>query len=65
VLFADAGQAGVLGSLSRQPLLVGGGVGLSALAGLIRLDLSRRLTSHAAFNSRGGWRVDLVFGAVR
>ncbi len=65
VLFADAGQAGALGSLSRQPLLVGGGVGLSALSGLVRLDLSRRITSHPIFNSRGGWRVDLVFGAVR
>ena len=65
VLFIDAGQAGPFNDLTRQPVMVGGGVGLSALAGLIRLDLSRRLVDQPALRARGGFRVDIVFGAAR
>jgi hypothetical protein len=65
VFFVDAGQAGPLNDLRRQPAMVGGGIGVSALSGLVRLDFSRRLTDHPSLRSGGGFRADLVFGAVR
>jgi hypothetical protein len=65
VLFVDAGQAGPIDQLGDLPVMVGGGAGVSALGGLVRLELSRRLTDHPALRAAGGWRVDLVFGAPR
>lgn len=60
ILFLDAGQAGRLETLDTQKVLVGGGVGVSFFRGLVRLDLA-----HAITPDPGGFRVDLVFGAVR
>jgi hypothetical protein len=60
VLFLDAGQVGSVDGLLDERVLVGAGVGISALRGLVRLDLSAPLSSGAS-----GLRVDLVFGAPR
>ncbi|NNG16174.1 MAG: hypothetical protein HKM89_06795 [Gemmatimonadales bacterium] len=60
VLFMDAGQVGPADGLFDERVLVGAGVGISALRGLVRLDLSAPLSSGAS-----GLRIDLVFGAPR
>ncbi len=60
VLFIDAGQVGELDGLFGQRVLVGGGIGVSALRGLARLDLSVPLSPGGS-----GLRIDLVFGAPR
>lgn len=60
VMFLDAGQAGPLNGLFGEDLLVGGGVGVSVLKGLIRLDLSHPIT-----HNETGLRFDLVFAAPR
>jgi hemolysin activation/secretion protein len=62
VLFVDAGQATVRRAPGSPPVLVGGGVGLSALNGLLRLDLSHPVTPRPAGS---GLRLDLIFGAAR
>lgn len=62
VVFADAGQAGRLDSLTRSRVLIGGGAGLSFLNGLLRLDLSHPITPRPAGT---GLRLDLVFGGRR
>ncbi|HEY3434916.1 MAG TPA: hypothetical protein VGK41_04625, partial [Solirubrobacterales bacterium] len=60
VLFIDAGQAGPRQEFFAREVLVGGGGGLSFFGGLMRLDLSFRLTP-----SGGDPRFDIVFGAAR
>jgi hypothetical protein len=60
VLFLDAGQAASFDDLLSTKALVGGGVGVSALRGLIRFDLSRRLTG----GSGRKLRFDLVIGTL-
>jgi hemolysin activation/secretion protein len=44
VIFIDAGQAAELSGLFSSRALIGGGVGLSLLNGLLRLDFSRPLS---------------------
>jgi hypothetical protein len=60
VLFADAGRASAAADLFSGQVLVGGGVGVSMLRGLVRVDVSRRLSPDVA-----GLRLDLLIGAVR
>jgi hypothetical protein len=60
VLFVDAGRASAAGDLFSGRVLVAGGVGLSVLGGLVRFDLSRRLSPDVA-----RLRFDVVIGAVR
>jgi hypothetical protein len=60
VVFVDAGRAAGVDDLFSGQVLVGGGVGLSLLGGLVRFDLSRRLSPDVA-----RLRFDLVIGAVR
>jgi hypothetical protein len=60
VVFLDAGRASPAGSLFSGRVLVGAGAGLSLLGGLMRFDLSRRLSPDVA-----RVRFDLVIGAVR
>lgn len=60
VLFLDAGQAGRPSQLFNTEPLVGGGVGLSFLRGLSRLDFSFPLAGPGQ-----GMRFDLVFLAPR
>jgi hypothetical protein len=60
VLFADAGQAGRTVDLFSSTALLGGGAGLELLRGLIRLDLSRPISPHAA----GKLRFDLVLREI-
>lgn len=45
VIFGDVGQAGVLGELSQQRLLLGGGAGLSVLDGLLRAQVTYSFTA--------------------
>jgi len=60
VAFLDAGQAGPTDGVFRERIRVGGGVGLSFFAGLMRWELS------APFRGAdGNLRFDIVFGAVR
>jgi hypothetical protein len=60
VLFADAGRASAPGDLFEGQVLVGAGVGLSVFGGLLRLDLSRRLSP-----GDGTVRFDVTAGAPR
>jgi len=60
VLFADAGRASAPGDLFEGQVLVGAGVGLSVFGGLLRLDLSRRLSP-----GDGTLRFDVSAGAPR
>jgi hypothetical protein len=60
VLFADAGRASEPGDLFEGRVLVGAGVGLSIFGGLLRLDLSRRLSP-----GDGTLRFDVTAGAPR
>jgi hypothetical protein len=61
VFFIDAGRAAPADSLfSNGRVLVGAGVGLSLLRGLVRFDLSRRLSPDVP-----RVRFDVIFGAVR
>ena len=62
VFFLDAGQAGRLDSLTRNKVLVGGGVGLSMFNGLLRFDLSHPLTPRP---EGSGLQFDVVFGGRR
>ena len=57
----DAGQAGPVGSLQDESVLVGAGAGVSFFGGLVRFDLSGPLNG----GSGQGLRFDIVFGAVR
>lgn len=59
IVFLDAGQAGPLTELGKRPILVGGGLGLSFLNGLVRLDLSRPISPKPAGS---GVRLDVVLG---
>lgn len=60
VVFVDVGQAGSIdGVLEEQPL-VGAGVGISALGGMVRADLSVPLQGPAS-----GLRFDIQLGAPR
>jgi len=61
VIFIDAGQAAPLSGLPSTDALVGGGVGLSLLSDLIRLDLSRGISPDRA----GKVRFDLVIQGPR
>ncbi len=61
VAFLDAGQAGPVGSLQDESVLVGAGAGVSFFGGLVRFDLSGPLNG----GSGQGLRFDIVFGAVR
>ena len=61
VVFIDAGQGAPPSSLRSTDALVGGGVGLSLLSGLIRLDLSRAISPDRA----GKVRFDLVVQTPR
>lgn len=45
ILFGDVGQAGRLGDLASQRLLVGGGAGASVLDGLLRAQLTYSFTA--------------------
>ncbi len=60
VLFADAGRASAPRDLFEGQVLVGAGVGLSVFGGLLRLDLSRRLSP-----GDGTLRFDITAGAPR
>ncbi|MGH7632059.1 MAG: ShlB/FhaC/HecB family hemolysin secretion/activation protein [Gemmatimonadales bacterium] len=60
VLFADAGRASAPGELFEGRVLVGAGVGLSVFGGLLRFDLSRRLSP-----GDGTLRFDVTAGAPR
>jgi len=60
VVFVDAGRAAPAGDLFSGQVLVGSGVGVSLLGGLVRFDVSRRLSPDVA-----RLRFDLVIGAVR
>ena len=61
VFFLDAGQAGRVTDLFSSKALVGGGVGLSLLRGLIRLDFSVPISPDVG----GKVRFDLVVRGVR
>ncbi|HEU4647530.1 MAG TPA: hypothetical protein VFS33_00625 [Gemmatimonadales bacterium] len=60
VVFVDAGRAAAAEDLFSGQVLVGGGVGVSLLGGLMRFDLSRRLSPDVA-----RLRFDFVITAVR
>ncbi len=60
VLFADAGRASAPSDLFHGRVLAGAGVGLSVFGGLLRLDLSRRLSP-----GDGTLRFDVTAGAPR
>ncbi len=60
VLFADAGRASAPGELFEGRVLVGAGVGLSVFGGLLRFDLSRRLSP-----GDGTLRFDVTAGGPR
>ncbi len=60
VMFVDAGRAAATSDLFSGRVLVGAGAGVSLLGGLVRFDLSRRLSPDVA-----RLRFDLVIGAVR
>ena len=60
VLFADAGRAAEPGDLFEGRVLVGAGAGISVFGGLLRLDLSRRLSP-----GDGTLRFDVTAGAPR
>jgi hemolysin activation/secretion protein len=60
VLFADAGRASAPGDLFNGRVLAGAGVGLSVFGGLLRIDLSRRLSP-----GDGTLRLDVTAGAPR
>ncbi|HET8624592.1 MAG TPA: ShlB/FhaC/HecB family hemolysin secretion/activation protein [Gemmatimonadales bacterium] len=60
VLFADAGRAADPSDLFEGDVLVGAGVGVSIFGGLLRLDLSRRLSP-----GNGTLRFDVTAGAPR
>jgi hypothetical protein len=60
VVFADAGRASDSGDLFSGRVLVGAGAGVSLLHGLLRFDLSRRLSPDAA-----RLRFDITVGAMR
>jgi hemolysin activation/secretion protein len=62
VLFLDAGQAGRLDSLTRNKVLIGGGIGVSMINGLIRFDLSHPITPRP---EGSGFQFDVVFGGRR
>jgi hypothetical protein len=61
VAFVDVGQAGSVGSIQDESVLVGAGAGVSFFDGLVRFDLSGPLNGGAG----QGLRFDIVFGAVR
>jgi hypothetical protein len=61
VVFLDAGQGSRLGGLFSSTALVGGGLGISLLHGLIRLDFSRPISPEAS----GKLRFDIVLGSMR
>lgn len=58
VVHADVGWAGMGAERMRGRPMSGAGVGLSAIDGLVRVDVSRGLAP-----VRAGWRVDVVFDA--
>ncbi len=60
VLFVDAGRASAPGELFEGRVLVGAGVGVSVFGGLLRLDLSRRLSPGS-----GTLRFDVTGGGPR
>lgn len=60
VFFADAGQAGVPATLSRQRLLAGGGAGVALLGGAMRVQLALPFTGPTHDP-----RLDIVFGSLR
>lgn len=60
VVFVDAGRAAAAQDLFSGQVLVGGGVGVSLMGGLVRFDLSRRLSPDVA-----RLRFDIVIAAVR
>jgi hypothetical protein len=60
VLFADAGRAAEPGDLFEGRVLVGAGAGISLFGGLLRFDLSRRLSP-----GNGTLRFDVTAGAPR
>ena len=61
VAFLDAGQAGFRNSFGASRVLYGGGLGISALGGFVRAELSHPIIeTHAR-----GYRFDLVFGGAR
>lgn len=61
VVFLDAGQGSRLGHLFSSTALVGGGLGVSLLHGLVRLDFSRPISPDAG----GRVRFDVVLGSMR
>ena len=69
VIFGDVG--GIPGGRDGQvglnePVLVGGGIGVSIYSPLLRTTLVRIDLSHPISPSGGGeWRFDLVFSPVR
>jgi hypothetical protein len=60
VFFADAGKASEPGDLFEGQVLVGAGAGISIFGGLLRLDVSRRLSP-----GNGTLRFDVTAGAPR
>jgi len=60
VLFADAGRASAAEDLFSGRVLVGAGAGVSLLHGIIRFDVSRRLSPDAP-----RLRFDITIGALR
>ena len=65
VLFLDAGQAADPADLADSRVLTGGGVGVSALNGLVRGQLSYPLAGLGRPARASDIRFDLVFGSVR
>lgn len=57
-MFADAGRAGVRGTISTGDALLGVGAGASFLDGLVRIDVAR------ATRAPTGWRVDFYVDGV-
>ena len=57
-VFSDAGWAGLRDSFHTDAALISGGIGLTILDGLIRIDLARALRKPT------GWRLELHFDSV-
>ena len=60
ILFGDVGQAGAVGDLTSQRLLVGGGAGASVLDGLLRAQLTYSFTAPSP-----EVRFEIVIGSLR
>jgi hypothetical protein len=65
VFFGDAGQSGDPNDLAHRKVLIGAGVGVSALSGLVRAQLSFPFAGLDRQPTSSDLRFDIVFGAVR